>query len=309
MSLSANTRFIKEAAHRLGFAHCGIAKADFLEEEAPRLEQWLAGNMHGKMHYMEKWFDLRLDPRKLVPGAKSVVSLLVNYYPKESSLSQTVPKISRYAYGKDYHKVIKDKLQMLLHEIHEKAGEVNGRCFIDSAPILERAWAAKSGLGWIGKNSNLISKQNGSYFFIAELILDLELEYDLPASDYCGTCTRCIDACPTDAIIKPNVVDGSRCISYFTIELKENFPIPPAMKGKMDDWVFGCDVCQEVCPWNRFAKPHGEKNFEPSEEMERIKKSEWKEITEEVFNKVFGKSAVKRAGYRGFKRNLEFISQ
>jgi epoxyqueuosine reductase len=306
MSPPAYTRLIKQAAHRLGFDYCGIASADFLEEEAPRLEQWLTKNMHGKMHYMEKWFDLRLDPRKLMPGAKSVVSLLVNYYPDESTLSETAPKISRYAYGKDYHVVVKDKLQILLEELREQIGEVNGRCFVDSAPVLEKAWAAKSGLGWIGKNSNLINKQSGSYFFLAELILDLELEYDLPVTDYCGTCTRCIDACPTDAIVKPNVVDGSRCISYFTIELKENFPISPEMKGKFDDWVFGCDVCQEVCPWNRFAKPHAESSFKPSPEMQQLKKSEWKEITEEVFKKVFGSSAVKRAGYKGLKRNLEF---
>lgn len=309
MSPSAYTRILKETAQRLGFDYCGISRADFLEQEAPRLEQWLTGNMHGKMHYMEKWFDLRLDPRKLVPGAKSVVSLLVNYYPRESTLSQSAPKISRYAYGKDYHVVIKDKLKLLLEEIQEKIGEVNGRCFVDSAPVLEKAWAAKSGLGWIGKNSNLINKHSGSYFFIAELILDLELEYDLPVSDYCGTCTRCIDACPTEAIIKPNVVDGSRCISYFTIELKENFPIPPAMKGTFDDWVFGCDVCQEVCPWNRFATPHTDNHFEPAPELTGMEKSEWKEITEDVFKKVFGKSAVKRAGYKGLKRNLEFISE
>lgn len=309
MSASVNTGIIKGAARRLGFDYCGISKADFLEEEAPRLEQWLAGNMHGKMHYMEKWFDLRLDPRKLVPGAKSVVSLLVNYYPEDSSLSQTSPKISRYAYGKDYHVVIKDKLKLLLADIHENIGRVNGRCFVDSAPVLERAWAAKSGLGWIGKNSNLINKNSGSYFFIAELILDLELEHDLPASDHCGSCTRCIDACPTDAIIKPHVVDGSRCISYFTIELKENFPIPPAMKEKFEDWVFGCDVCQEVCPWNRFARPHSESNFNPPSEMEQLKQSDWQEITGEVFEKVFGKSAVKRAGLGGVKRNLAFISE
>jgi epoxyqueuosine reductase len=302
------SNLIKKESQRLGFDYCGIARADFLEQEAPRLEQWLAGNMHGQMHYMEKWFDLRLDPRKLVPGAKSVVSLLVNYYPDDSTLSQTAPRISRYAYGKDYHTVIKDKLKLLLEEVRKKIGEVNGRCFIDSAPILERAWAVKSGLGWIGKNSNLINKNSGSYFFIAELILDLELEYDQPMGDYCGTCTRCMDACPTDAIIKPSVVDGSRCISYFTIELKENFPIPPSMKNKFDDWAFGCDVCQEVCPWNRFAKPHAENNFKPSPELEKMEKSEWKEITEEVFKKVFGNSAVKRAGYKGLKRNLEFIS-
>ncbi len=309
MSPSAHSRIIKEVSQRLGFDYCGIARADFLEQEAPRLEQWLAGNLHGKMHYMEKWFDLRLDPRKLVPGAKSVVSLLLNYYPRESALSQTSPKISRYAYGKDYHTVIKNKTRLLLEEIRKKIGEVNGRCFVDSAPVLERAWAAKSGLGWIGKNSNLISKQSGSYFFIAELILDLELEYDAPLGDYCGTCTRCIDACPTDAIIKPNVVDGSRCISYFTIELKENFPIPSSMKNKFDDWAFGCDVCQEVCPWNRFSKPHAENDFEPSPEMKQFKKSDWQEITEEVFKKVFGKSAVKRADYKGFTRNLNFIKR
>jgi len=330
MNKAAITQLIREESLRLGFDYCGIAKADFLEEEAPRLEQWLLQNMHGRMHYMEKWFDLRLDPRKLVPGAKSVVSLLFNYFPevslesgvrssetKKSSQnallrtpdSELIPKISKYAYGKDYHLVIKEKLSELLFFIREKIGDVNGRIFVDSAPVLEKAWAAKSGLGWVGKNSNIINKKSGSFFFIAEIILDLELEYDNPAEDFCGTCSRCIDACPTDAIIKPQVVDGSKCISYFTIELKENFPIPPAMQGKFQDWVFGCDICQDVCPWNRFSKPHREKQFLPSPEMKQMQPDDWKEITEEVFEKVFKNSAVKRAGFRGLKRNIEFVSQ
>ncbi|MBK5284138.1 MAG: tRNA epoxyqueuosine(34) reductase QueG [Bacteroidia bacterium] len=309
MSSFLYTKLIKEESLRLGFDYCGIAKAAFLEEEAPRLEQWLLQNRHGRMRYMEKWFDLRLDPRKLVHGAKSVVSLLFNYYPLENISKENAPKISKYAYGKDYHFVIKEKLKELLFFINEKIGDVNGRCFVDSAPVLERAWATKSGLGWIGKNSNLINKQSGSFFFIAELILDLELEYDKPVEDFCGTCTRCIDACPTDAIIQPNVVDGSRCISYFTIELKENFPIAAEMKGKFEDWVFGCDICQDVCPWNRFSKPHREKQFEPSPEMMQLKPADWHELTEEVFEKVFKNSAVKRAGYKGLKRNLEFISE
>ena len=308
MQPSLYTELIKKESHRLGFEYCGIAKADFLEEEAPRFEQWLAQNMHGKMHYMENWFDMRLDPRKLVPSAKSVVSLLHNYFPENEIGDEHLPKISKYAFGKDYHDVIKEKLKELLFFIRENVGEVNGRCFVDSGPVLERAWAAKSGLGWVGKNSNLINKQSGSFFFLAELILDLELEYDNPVADFCGTCSRCIDACPTDAIIKPKVVDGSKCISYFTIELKENFPIPQSMKGKFGDWVFGCDICQDVCPWNRFSKPHSEKQFEPSNELQDMKPGEWKEITEEVFKKVFGKSAVKRAGYKGLKRNIDFIS-
>jgi epoxyqueuosine reductase len=303
------TQFIKEESKHLGFDYCGIAKADFLEEEAPRLEQWLLQNMHGKMHYMANFFDLRLDPRRLVPEAKSVVCLLYNYFPEKTLDSQLLPKISKYAYGKDYHLVIKDKLKELLNTIREKVGDINGRCFVDSAPVLERAWAARSGLGWIGKNSNLINKQSGSFFFLAEIILDLELEYDNPVEDFCGTCSRCIDACPTDAIIKPQVVDGSKCISYFTIELKENFPIPPEMKGKFGDWVFGCDICQDVCPWNRFSKPHKEQQFEPSAELLAMKPDEWKEITEEVFEKIFKNTAVKRAGYKGLKRNLEFISE
>jgi epoxyqueuosine reductase len=308
MNISALTRFIKQESRILGFDYCGISRAGFLEEEAPRLEQWLLKNMHGRMHYMANFFDLRLDPRKLVPGAKSVISLLYNYFPGKDISKENLPKISKYAYGNDYHTVIKDKLKELLHIIREKTGDINGRCFVDSAPVLERAWAARSGLGWIGKNSNLINKQSGSFFFLAEIILDLELEYDNPAEDYCGTCSRCIDACPTDAIIKPQVVDGSKCISYFTIELKENFPIPPEQKGKFGDWVFGCDICQDVCPWNRFSKPHHEKQFEPSAELLNMTSRDWQEITEEVFIKVFKNSAVKRAGYKGLKRNLEFIS-
>jgi epoxyqueuosine reductase len=308
VNTAAITKFIKEESQRLGFSFCGIAKADFLEEEAPRLEQWLLQNMHGRMHYMQNFFDLRLDPRKLVPGAKSVISLLYNYFP-EKDISQTgLPKISKYAYGKDYHVVIKEKLKELLHAIQEKIGEVNGRCFVDSAPVLERAWATRSGLGWIGKNSNLINRQSGSFFFVAEIILDLDLEYDAPVEDFCGTCTRCIDACPTDAIIKPQVVDGSKCISYFTIELKENFPIPDAMKGKFGDWIFGCDVCQDVCPWNRFSKPHREEQFKPSAELKGMQPSGWQELTEEIFGKVFKNSAVKRAGFNGLKRNIEFLS-
>ena len=297
------TKLIKDEATRLGFEFCGIAKADFLEEEAPRLEQWLLQNMHGRMKYMENYFDKRLDPRKLVPGAKSVISLLYNYYPSEN-LEREI-KISKYAYGKDYHFVIKDKLKELLDFIHTHIGEVHGRAFVDSAPVMDKVWAQKSGLGWIGKNSNLISTQQGSFLFIAELIVDLELDYDAPIEDFCGTCTRCIDACPTDAIVKPYVVDGSKCISYFTIELKEE--IPEDVRGKFEGWAFGCDICQDICPWNRFSKPHHEKQFEPLPELRDMTEREWKEITEDVFKKLFTHSAVKRTGYKGLKRNLDFI--
>jgi epoxyqueuosine reductase len=295
---------IKEEALRLGFDFCGIAKADFLEEEAPLLEKWLLQNMHGKMAYMQNHFDKRLDPRQLVPGAKSVISLLYNYY-TDKMQDDGSPKISKYAYGKDYHFVIKDKLKELLGFIREKIGKVEGRVFVDSAPVLERAWAKKSGLGWVGKNTNLINKNNGSFFFLAEIICDLELIPDGPIEDYCGTCTRCIDACPTDAIIKPYVVDGSKCISYFTIELKEEIPIE--FSGKMDDWIFGCDVCQDVCPWNRFSKVHKEKSFSPSENILHMKEKDWEEITLEVFNKVFSDSPLQRTGFEGIKRNLSFI--
>ena len=291
---------------RLGFSHVGISEAGFLELEAPRLEQWLTSNRHGKMSYMERYFDKRLDPRLLVDGAKSVVSMLLNYYP-EASQPEGAPKISRYAYGKDYHEVIKSKLALLLEFIRERIGEVSGRAFTDSAPVLDRAWAAKSGLGWIGKNSNLIHPKAGSYFFIAELIIDLELEPDAPIRDYCGTCTRCIDACPTDAIIAPKVVDGSKCISYFTIELKDQ--IPADVKGKLENWAFGCDICQEVCPWNRFSKPTEIPEFEMKSELQTWSTGEWKEITAEVFKNVFKDSPLKRTGFEGMKRNLEFIKK
>lgn len=298
------TGYIKSEAKRLGFLSCGISKAGFLEEEAPRLEKWLNENRHGQMQYMENHFDKRLDPTLLVDGAKSVISLLLNYYPSETQQGDTY-KISKYAYGEDYHFVIKEKLKELLHSINENIGEVGGRAFVDSAPVLDKAWAAKSGLGWIGKNSNLLSKQVGSFFFIAELIVDIELDYDTPVTDHCGSCTACLDACPTQAIIQPYVVDGSKCISYFTIELKEN--IPQEMKGSFDDWAFGCDVCQDVCPWNRFSKPHSEPLFNPNPEMLSFTKKDWEEITEETFRAVFKNSAVKRTKFSGLKRNLDFL--
>lgn len=298
------SQLIKTEAKRLGFLSCGISKAGFLEEEAPRLEQWLNKNMNGQMGYMENHFDKRLDPTKLVDGAKSVISLLLNYFPEEEQRSENY-KISKYAYGKDYHLVIKEKLKQLLYYIQTEIGEVSGRAFVDSAPVLDKAWAAKSGLGWIGKNSNLLTQQVGSFYFIAELIVDLELDYDTPVTDHCGSCTACIDACPTEAIIQPYVVDGSKCISYLTIELKEN--IPTEFKGKMDDWIFGCDVCQDVCPWNRFSKPHSEPLFEPHPDLLTMSNKDWEEITEETFRKVFKDSAVKRTKYSGLIRNINFL--
>jgi len=302
-----HSQFIKSEAQRLGFLSCGISKVEFLEQEAPRLEKWLSENRNGKMQYMENHFDKRLNPALLVDGAKSVVSLLLNYYP-ENIQRQDSFKISKYAYGQDYHHIIKEKLKELLHSIQENIGEVGGRVFVDSAPVLDKAWAQKSGLGWIGKNTNLISKKVGSFFFVAELILDIELEYDNPTTtDHCGSCTRCIDACPTEAIIAPYVVDGSKCISYYTIELKEN--IPQDVKGKFDDWVFGCDVCQDVCPWNRFSSPHNEPLLQPKEEILSFSKQDWIDITEETFGKVFQKSAVKRTKFEGFKRNIEFVTK
>jgi epoxyqueuosine reductase len=305
LTASNNTYLIRTEAKRLGFDYVGVSKATFLEDEAPRLENWLNNNMHGQMSYMQNYFDKRLDPRLLVPGAKSVISLLLNYFPSENQVDDTAPKISKYAYGKDYHIVIKEKLNQLLEFIKENIGEVDGRAFVDSAPVLDKAWAKKSGLGWIGKNSNLINKSSGSFYFIAELIVDLDLEYDGAVKDYCGTCTKCIDACPTDAIIAPYVVDGSKCISYFTIELKEN--IPDDVKGKLENRMFGCDICQDVCPWNRFSKPHQEPLFKANEELLGMKKEDWIELTEETFRRVFKDSAVKRTKFTGLKRNIEFL--
>ena len=298
------TNSIKTEAKRLGFLSCGISKADFLEEEAPRLEKWLNNNMHGEMSYMANHFDKRLDPRKLVEGSKSVISLLLNYYPENTQLEDSY-KISKYAYGQDYHHIIKGKLRQLQEFITEEIGEVHGRAFVDSAPVLDKAWAARSGLGWVGKNSNLLTQQVGSFYFIAELIVDIDLEYDHAVTDHCGTCTACLDACPTQAIVEPYVVDGSKCISYFTIELKNELPYE--MKGSFDDWMFGCDVCQDVCPWNRFSKPHNEPLFNPHPELLSMSKKDWEEITLEVFQKVFKKSAVKRTKYSGLTRNIEFL--
>lgn len=300
------SNLIKAEAEKLGFLFCGIAKAGFLEQEAPRLETWLKKGFHGEMAYMENHFDKRLDPRLLVDGAQSVISLGLNYYSEQQQTDPEAPKISRYAFGADYHEVIKNKLFLLLGFIRENVGEVGGRAFVDSAPVLDRAWAKKAGLGWIGKNGNLISKQKGSFFFLAELIIDLELEYDIePTQDHCGTCTRCIDACPTDAIIAPSVVDGSRCISYLTIELKNE--IPQEFKGKMDNWAFGCDICQDVCPWNRFSVLHQETAFHPPENLLEMSRQDWEEITEDTFKKVFKNSAVKRTKFKGLKRNIEFL--
>lgn len=304
ISTEKNTAFIKSEAMRLGFMSCGISKAEFLEEEAPRLENWLNKQMHGEMKYMDNHFDKRLDPTKLVHGSKSVISLLLNYYPSEFQAAETY-KVSKYAYGQDYHLVIKDKLTALLYSIQTHIGEVSGRAFVDSAPVLDKVWAAKSGLGWMGKNSNLITKQVGSFYFIAELIVDLELDYDHATTNHCGSCTACIDACPTQAIVAPYQVDGSKCISYFTIELKEN--IPQEMKGKFEDWAFGCDICQDVCPWNKFSKPHSEPLFNPNPELLSMSKKDWNEITSETFNTVFKNSAVKRTKFEGLKRNILFL--
>ncbi len=301
-----HTQLVHAFAKQLGFDYCGIAKAVKLDEDARRLEQWLSKGMHGSMQYMENYFDLRVDPAKLVPGAKSVITLMLNYY---SSAKQHVhaPKISKYAYGKDYHKVIRGKLKLLLQYLKENIGEINGRGFVDSAPVLERSWAVKGGLGWVGKNGNLISKQKGSFFFLATIICDLELEYNTPfTKDYCGTCTKCIDACPTDAILPGKTIDGSKCISYFTIELKDAL-IDENMKGKFENWMFGCDVCQDVCPWNRFSKPANEQGFTPIPEILNLTTGQWEEMSEEIFKDIFKNSPLQRTKFAGIKRNLHFL--
>ena len=303
--IGERTRFVKSAAQRLGFSFCGISRAEFLREEAPRLEAWLKKGYQGKMSYLENFFDKRLDPTLLVPGAKSVVSLLYNYSPQKDLSTDNAYKVARYAYGEDYHFVVKEKLKSLMDEIRAAIGDVDGRVFVDSAPVMERAWAKKSGVGWIGKNSLLINREAGSFFFLAELIVDLDLECDGPVKDYCGTCTACMDACPTDAISQPHMVDGSKCISYFTIELKDE--IPDDVKGKFQNWVFGCDICQEVCPWNRFAKPHNEPRFNATEEFMGMQANDWKDLTEEVFQRVFKNSPLKRSKFEGIKRNVRFL--
>lgn len=306
LNLQEKSLWIKQKAIELGFEQCGIAQANFLEEEAPRLENWLKNNYNGQMAYMANHFDKRLDPRLLVDNAKSVISLTYNYFPEKIQRENSY-KIAKYAYGKDYHYVVKDKLKLLLEFIQENFGEVNGRCFVDSAPVLEHAWAQKAGIGWVGKNTLTLSKQKGSFFFLAELILDLELNYDTPfATDHCGTCTNCIDSCPTEAILPNRQLDGSKCISYFTIELKDE--IPTEMKGKFQDWVFGCDICQDVCPWNRFSLPTKDENFKPKDELLNYSKKEWTEITEEIFHYIFDKSPVKRTKFSGLKRNINFTN-
>lgn len=304
--IQEHTRFIKETALSLGFTHCGIAKAAPLDEDAKRLEKWLHAGMHGSMQYLENHFDLRIDPSKLVPGAKSVITLTQNYFTPKKQPADS-PKISTYAYGTDYHFVIKEKLNKLLEAIQQKAGDIVGRGFVDSAPVLERTWAQKSGAGWIGKNGNLISKKDGSFFFIATLIVDLPLIYDDPfAKDFCGSCTKCIDACPTDAILPDKTIAGNKCISYFTIELKDAI-IPSEMKGKFDNWMFGCDTCQDVCPWNRFSKQHVEPGFIPNTAIETFGTNEWNNLTKEGFKTVFKNSPLQRSKFEGITRNLEFI--
>lgn len=303
--IQENTHLVKRIAKELGFDFCGISKAEFLEEEAPLLERWLKNGMHGKMQYMENHFDKRLDPTLLVPGAKSVISLMYNYYPKQKQFENDNYLISKYAYGEDYHHVIK----ALLKSFHEKLkvciGDVDGRVFVDSAPVLDKAWAKKSGIAWMGKNTNMINPQAGSFFFLAELILDVELVPDGPIKDYCGTCTRCIDACPTEAITDPYIVDGSKCISYLTIELKDEI-IPNEFQGKLENWIFGCDICQDVCPWNRFAKPHGEQKFTPNPKLFELSIDDWEDLNKETFQELFRKSAVKRTKFEGLQRNIGF---
>lgn len=307
MDIREKTKLVKRKCFDLGFSHVGISKSVFLEKEARRLEEWLSNDFNGKMSYMENHFDKRTDPGKLVDGAKSVISVLFNYHNPTKQLDDNAPKISQYAYGKDYHFVIKNKLKELQLFLTKKFGEINCRGFVDSAPVMDKVWAEKSGLGWIGKHSNLINKEKGSYFFIAELIVDINLEQDIPINDYCGTCTKCIDACPTEAIVQPYVVDGSKCISYLTIELKDQI-LPNEFKGKMDSWMFGCDICQDVCPWNRFASAHNEPQFNPHPDLLKLTKKEWNELSEETYQNLFRKSAVKRTKFSGLKRNISFLN-
>ncbi len=305
-STKERTFFIKQAALDLGFLNCGITKAEFLEKEALELEQWLNNGQHGQMNYMSNHFDLRTDPSKLVPGANSVISLAYNYHNPETSINKGSHKISQYALGRDYHKVVKKKLKIFLKMIQEKFGAVPGRCFVDSAPVMERDLAKRAGLGWMGKNTLLIHPKMGSYFFLAEIILDLELDYDMPIKDHCGTCTKCIEACPTDAIGNNGyTLDASKCISYATIELKDK--IPESFKGKMENWIFGCDICQEVCPWNRFAERHNEPEFNPKDQLESLNANDWEELTLEVFDEIFQGSPIKRTKFEGLKRNIDFL--
>src|SRR5258706_7041797 len=305
-STSQRTQFIKSTAQELGFTFCGISKAEILNEEAPKVEEWLKRGYQGKMSYLENYFDKRLDPTLLVPGAKSVISLVYNYYPKKDLARKGQFKIAKYAYGEDYHFVIKEKLNQFMDSIHQHVGDVQGRAFVDSAPVMERAWAKKGGVGWVGKTSLLLNREMGSFFYLAELIIDLELDYDAPIKDYCGTCTACMDACPTDAIAEPYVVDGSKCISYFTIELKEE--IPTDVKGKFENWIFGCDICQDVCPWNSFSKPHQESMFNPHPDLEKMTYQDWIEITDSGFQKLFKKSAEQRTKLDGIKKHTVFVN-
>lgn len=305
MDLRQRTQWLKQAARRAGFEHCGVARAEFLEEEAPRLESWLRRGLHGQMTYMERWFDLRVDPRKLLPGARSVISLAMNYFPQETVQNPEGLKISRYAYGKDYHKVIRRALKVLVADMKKTLGDFVCRVFTDSGPVLEKAWAARAGVGWVGKHTNLIIKKAGSYYFLAEIICDLEFEYDAPATDHCGTCTRCMEACPTGAIPRPYEVDGSRCISYLTIELKDK--IPDEFRNTWQDWIFGCDICQEVCPWNRFSQPHTNESFTPNRQLLEQTSVQWLECTEEIFRDLAAESPLKRAGLKKIQNTIRVL--
>ena len=306
LNVSQRTNLVKEVVLNHGFLNCGISQSGFLETEAPRLDSWLQNGYHGSMQWMENHYDKRLDTRKLVEGSKSVITMTYNYFPAETQ-PEGKPKIAKYAYGEDYHFVLKDKMRSVIETLQQQIGTFEARVFVDSAPVLERAWAAKSGLGWIGKHSLLLSKKQGSFFFIAQIICDLELLDDAPVTEHCGSCTACIDACPTDAIVANQVVDSNKCISYLTIELRDQIPV--GFKDQMEDWVFGCDICQDVCPWNRFSKPNTEERFTPKQEILHNNWEDWEEITEDVFKNVFKKSAIKRTKFSGFLRNLHFAKR